>query len=109
MIHLTAQTRIELALQPLDFRKGIDGVAACCHERLQTHPRSGTLFVFFNRSRTAIRVLAYENAQAHSGYWLMAKRLSKGRFAKLEPRGDDAPSRQIASRALRELLRTLQA
>jgi transposase len=40
-------------------------------------PFSGTLFVFVNRSRQAIRLLAYDG----QGYWLCHKRLSRGRFA----------------------------
>ena len=60
MIHLTAATEIQLAFEPLDFRKGMDGVAAVCRERLQADPRSGTLFVFHNRSRTSLRVLVYD-------------------------------------------------
>lgn len=77
MIHLTHETVIQLALQPLDFRKGMDGVAAVCREQLQQDPRSGQLFVFFNRSRTIIRVLVYEG----KGFRLMSKRLSRGTFS----------------------------
>ena len=98
MIHLTQDTVIQLALQPLDFRKGMDGVAAVCRDQLQQNPRSGTLFVFYNRSRTMIRVLVYED----NGFWLMSKRLSKGRFPRIKP--DAALFCQIASRTLRQLL-----
>jgi hypothetical protein len=43
---------------------------------LAAEPRSGVLFVFINRSKTMIRTLAYDA----SGFWLMTKRLSKGKF-----------------------------
>jgi transposase len=76
MILLTASTPILLAREAADFRNGIDGLAALCHHRLQHNPRSGTLYVFINRSRTMVRILAYEE----NGYWLMTKRLSKGRY-----------------------------
>jgi transposase len=39
-------------------------------------PRSGTLFVFINRNKTMVRSLIYDG----TGFWLMTKRLSKGRF-----------------------------
>lgn len=100
MIHLTHETVIQLALQPLDFRKGIDGVSAVCRDQLQQNPRSGQLFVFFNRSRTMIRVLVYEG----HGFWLMSKRLSKGRFPRINAGLTASPLSQIASRELRQLL-----
>lgn len=76
MIHLTSNTDILIAIQPADFRQGIDGLAALCKQRLNCEPRSGTLFVFINRSKTMVRALVYEN----NGFWLMTKRLSKGKF-----------------------------
>ena len=76
MIHLTAQTPILIATQPADFRMGIDGLAALCHSRLAHDPRCGMLFVFINRNKTMIRTLAYDG----NGFWLMTKRLSKGKF-----------------------------
>ena len=100
MIHLTHETVIQLALQPLDFRKGIDGVVAVCRDQLAQDPRSGQLFVFFNRSRTMLRVLVYEG----NGFWLMSKRLSKGRFPRLNVKAAPSLLRQIASRELRQLL-----
>ena len=76
MIHLTAQTPIMLATQSADFRMGIDGLAALCRSRLTHDPRCGILFVFINRNKTMIRTLAYDG----NGFWLMTKRLSKGKF-----------------------------
>lgn len=76
MIQLTAHTRILLATQATDFRKGIDGIVAVCRHELNKDPRNGTYFVFINRRKTMIRVLAYDG----TGFWLMTKRLSKGRF-----------------------------
>ena len=46
MIQITPQMRILLAVQPVDFRKGIDGLAALCRQALLGDPLSGTLFVF---------------------------------------------------------------
>ncbi|EPJ48881.1 MAG: putative transposition helper protein, IS66 [Osedax symbiont Rs1] len=77
MIQLTAQTKILLATTPADFRCGIDGLAALCRLKLKHDPRCQTLFVFINRSKTMIRALAYDG----TGFWLMTKRLSKGKFS----------------------------
>jgi len=61
MIQITAQMRILVAVEPVDFRCGIDGLAALCRQRLQADPFCGTLFVFRNRKGSAIRVLAYDS------------------------------------------------
>lgn len=76
MMHMTNDTRILIAVAPADFRKGIDGFVALCQNVLLQDPRSGTRFVFTNRSRTMVRILTYDG----TGFWLMTKRLSKGRF-----------------------------
>ena len=43
--------KILLAVEPVDFRKGIDGMAALCRTVLKSDPFSGCLFVFLNRRR----------------------------------------------------------
>jgi transposase len=77
MIQITPQMRILLALQPVDFRKGIDGLAAVCRAVLGTDPLGGALFVFRSRRRRALKFLVYDG----QGFWLCQKRLSQGRFA----------------------------
>ena len=76
MIQLTPQMRILVAVEPADFRKGIDGIAQLCRAALAADPFSGAVFVFRNRRRTAIKALIYDGR----GFWLCHKRLSKGRF-----------------------------
>jgi hypothetical protein len=46
MIQITPQMRILVAVEAVDFRKGIDGLAALCREKLAADPFSGWLFVF---------------------------------------------------------------
>jgi transposase len=41
-----------------------------------TYPFSGALFVFRNRSHTAIKILAYDG----NGFWLRLRRLSQGKL-----------------------------
>ena len=76
MIQLTSHMRILAAVEPADFRKGIDGLSGLCRERLLLDPLTGTVFLFRNRRATSIRVLVYDG----QGFWLCQKRLSKGRF-----------------------------
>ena len=64
------------ATQPADFRMEIDGLAALYHSRLTHAPRCGILFVFINRNKTMNLTLAYDG----NGFWLMTRRLSKGKF-----------------------------
>jgi len=60
MIQITPQMRIMVAVEPLDFRNGIDGLGRVCREALKSDPFSGTLFVFRNKRATAIKVLVYD-------------------------------------------------
>ena len=76
MIQVTPQMRILVAVEPADFRKGIDGLARVCREALRNDPFSGCVFVFCNKSRKAIKILVYDG----QGFWLCQKRLSKGKF-----------------------------
>jgi transposase len=76
MIQLTPQMRILLAVAPVDFRCGIDGLARVCRDVLQADPFSGAAFIFRNRRATAIKILLYDS----QGFWLMHKRLSARRF-----------------------------
>ena len=50
------QLKIQLAINPVDFRNGVDGLAALCQKVLAADPFSGTLFVFRNRRGTALIV-----------------------------------------------------
>jgi len=98
MIQLTTHTRILLATQPIDFRKGIDGIVAVCRRELGQDPKSGTCFVFINRSKIMVRVLVYDG----TGFWLMTKRLSAGRF-----QGWPTCSSTVSALAARRLSRLL--
>ena len=76
MIQVTPQMEIWLAVEAVDFRRGIDGLARVCREILKMDPFSGAMFVFRNKRATTIKVLVYDT----QGFWLCQKRLSKGRF-----------------------------
>jgi transposase len=75
MGQLPPQSRIFLATQPVDCRKGLEGLAAVCRQGLGEQPLSGAVFVFRNRSATTLKLLFY----AGQGYGLCTKRRAKGR------------------------------
>jgi len=85
VIQITPQMRILVAVEPADFRRGIDGLARLCRQALRSDPFSGAVFVFRNRSGKAIKILAYDG----QGFWLCQKRLSTGRFG-FWPAGTEA-------------------
>jgi transposase len=76
MLQLVPQLRILVAVEPVDFRKGLDALAALCRNQLEQDPFSGTLFVFRNRDRTAVKLLVYDGR----GFWLCLRRFSSGKL-----------------------------
>ncbi|HET9473289.1 MAG TPA: IS66 family insertion sequence element accessory protein TnpB [Steroidobacteraceae bacterium] len=76
MLQITPQMKILVAVEAVDFRKGIDGLVQLCKESLQQDPFAGAVFVFRNRRSTALKALVYDG----QGFWLCHKRLSNGRF-----------------------------
>ncbi len=99
MIQVAPQMRILVAVEPVDFRKGIDALARWCRDELSNDPFSGTVFVFRNRRGTAIKLLAYDG----QGYWLALKRLSAGRF-RFWPTSVDERSRTLLAHEVQVLL-----
>ena len=76
MIQITPQMKVFVAIEPVDFRCGIDGLAQICRSRLGADPFSGAVFVFRSRQGTSIRLVCFDG----QGTWLCQKRLSSGRF-----------------------------
>lgn len=99
MIQVTPQMRIWLAVEPVDFRKGIDGLAQVCRQKLQLDPMAGALVVFASRRRKALKFLVYDG----QGFWLCQKRLSSGRFA-WWPAEAGAPTFGLDAHQLQSLL-----
>ena len=60
MIQVTPQMRLLLAVEPADFRKGIDGLAQVCRQALEQDPFSGCVFIFRNKKASAIKILMYD-------------------------------------------------
>ena len=98
-MQLTPLMRILVAVEPADFRRGIDGLCRLCREAEGVDVFSGTVFVFRNRSGTAVKILAYDG----QGFWLCQKRLSKGRF-RYWPTAQGLPRRELMAHELQVLL-----
>jgi len=77
MLQLTSQQKLLLAVEHVDFRKGIDSLAALCKDKLDSDPHSGIVFAFTNRKHTAVKILMYDG----NGFWLAMKRFSKGKLS----------------------------
>ena len=99
MIQITPHMRVLVAVAAADFRRGIDGLAQLCRASLAVDPFTGTVFVFRNRRRTAIKLLVYDG----QGFWLCHKRLSKGHF-RWWPEGGAEAARGLQAHELQVLL-----
>ena len=76
MIQITPHMRVLVAVEPVDFRNGVDGLARLARTVLQTDPFTGCVFVFRNRRATSVKLLVFDGY----GFWLCQRRLSSGRF-----------------------------
>jgi transposase len=76
MIGLSASTRVVLATEPVDLRRGHDGLITLVRSLWQDDPYSGTLFVVLGRRRDRIKVLFFSTG----GFVVYYKRLERGRF-----------------------------
>jgi transposase len=63
--------------QPVDLRKGYDGLFGLVKQGLGRDPLSGDLFLFVNKRRAGCKVLVWDG----TGLCIFQKRLERGRFA----------------------------
>ena len=71
-----ADIAIYLCRDPVDFRKGINGLSVLVGSTLQCDPFSRNLFCFVNKRRNQIKVLYWQR----TGFCLWLKRLEEERF-----------------------------
>lgn len=69
-------TKIYVAAEAVDMRKGFEGLYGLVRDHLGQDPLSGYLFLFTNRTHTRLKALVWDG----SGLWVCAKRLERGRF-----------------------------
>ena len=83
--------RVLVATKPVDFRKGMDGLAALVKEQLRADPFSGVIFCFRARRADRVKLVFCDG----TGLCLFAKRLEGGKF--LWPRIEDGVMRLSAA------------
>ena len=76
MLTVRRDVVVRLALEPVDFRKSIDSLAIAVGQALGRDPMSGEVFLFRNRTRTALKALYW----TPNGFVLVYKRLERHRF-----------------------------
>lgn len=90
---------IFVGLEPIDLRWGFERLAGIALEKIGREARSGALFVFFGKRRTALKVLFFDG----SGLCLFYKRLDQGTFRVPVAEGDETRL-EIEERELDDLL-----
>ena len=90
MLNPTLAGRIWLCTQPTDMRCSFDGLSARVRRHLGEDPTSGHWFVFINRRRSLLKILAFDTG----GYWIWSKRLEQGQFG---PHGAAKEGKRILS------------
>jgi transposase len=76
MLTLPPSVQIYLAVEPVDLRRGHDGLAAIVRAQWGLDVYAGHLFVFLGRKKDRCKVLFFDRG----GFVLYYKRLERGRF-----------------------------
>lgn len=81
MLSFNRRTRVFVSREPTDMRASYDTLFAKAKSVLNQDPWSGHLFVFMNVRRTSIKCLYYDG----TGLVIIAKRMEKGLFSRINP------------------------
>ena len=76
MIGPTGAVRVMMATRPVDFRKGVDGLATLVRDSMGDDPFSGTVYVFRAKRADRVKLVFWDG----TGVVLVAKRLEEGAF-----------------------------
>src|SRR5260370_30984077 len=76
MLRLRTSVRVYLAAEPVDLRRGHDGLVAIVRNEWHLNPFDGHLFVFLGRRLDRVKILVWDR----NGFALYYKKLSQGRF-----------------------------
>jgi len=94
MIGPTGTVRVMVATKPVDFRKGMEGLAALVREAMAADPFCGTVYVFRAKRADRVKLIFWDG----TGMVLVAKRLEDGKFRWHACAGrDHAPKRGRAA------------
>ena len=84
MILVPSGVRVLVWSQPVDFRAGMDRLAALVQMTLRANPFAGDVYVFRSRRTDRVKLLVFDG----TGLVLVTKRLERGHFV-WPPRGED--------------------
>lgn len=73
---LSSAVRAFVCTEPVDMRKSIDGLSQIVAVAMGMNPMSGQVFVFIGRRRDRAKLLVWDR----HGFWVLYKRLERGRF-----------------------------
>lgn len=99
MLTLAPGARVYLALEPVDLRRGHDGLCALVRGALELDPFAGHFFAFVGKRGDRIKILFWDRG----GFVIYYKRLSRGRF-QLPRRPADADRVELDGTQLAMLL-----
>jgi transposase len=97
---IPAGVEIFVALAPIDLRWGFDRLAGVAEEQVGRSARSGALFVFYGKRRTALKLLFFDG----SGMCLFYKRLDRATFRVPSAPTPGATTLVLSERELDDLL-----
>lgn len=81
MLTFNRRTKIFVCKEPTDMRASYDTLFSKAQDVLKQDPFSGHLFLFINKGRTSIKCLYYDG----TGFVIVAKRMERGLFSKINP------------------------
>ncbi|MGL1935693.1 MAG: IS66 family insertion sequence element accessory protein TnpB [Fibrobacterales bacterium] len=76
MLSLNPMTKVHICTSPTDMRKSFNSLASMVSELMMKNVTSGDLFVFFNKTKSMVKVLLWDK----SGFSIYYKRLEEGTF-----------------------------
>ncbi|RQV00127.1 transposase [Burkholderia cenocepacia] len=76
MLRFADDLRVYLYREPIDFRCGINTLAALVEDSMQMDPLARAVYAFHNRKCDRIKLLLYDR----TGFWLLLRRLEEDRF-----------------------------
>ena len=68
---IPATVRIFACTEPVDMRRGFDGLALIARQQLQQDPKSGVLLIFTNKRRDRLKALWWDR----NGFCVLYKRI----------------------------------
>jgi transposase len=96
--------QVFVALDPVDLRCSFDRLAGLAQEQIGYDARSGALFVFYGRRRSALKILFFDG----SGMCIFYKRLDRSTFQIPEAVGDGCRHVEVDDATLEALLDGVQ-